>query len=87
MTTLTLDTSVDTSSSFKMIFGNTFGVSNYFRNSKESKIIDVVVINNLEPSYKTDLCDAQLTEQAKNFSMSSFAKEWNEEDDDFWNKF
>lgn len=86
MTTLTLDTSVDTSS-FKKIFGNTFGVSNYFRNATESKIIDVVVINNLEPSYKIDLCDAQLTEQAKIFSMSSFAKEWNEEDDDFWNKF
>ena len=86
MTTLTLDTSVDTSS-FKKLFGSTLGVSNYFRNATESKIIDVVVINNIETSYKMDLCDAQLTEQAKNFSMSSFAKEWNEEDDDFWNKF
>lgn len=85
MTTLTLNTSVDTSS-FKKLFGSTFGVSNYFRNT-ESKIIDVVVINNLEPSYQIDLCDVQLTEQAKNFSMSSFAKEWNEEDDAFWDKF
>ena len=86
MTTLTLDTSVDTST-FKKLFSSTIGVSHYFRNTSESQIIDVVVINNLEPYYKIDLSDAQLTAQVKDFSMSSFSKEWNEENDDFWNKF
>jgi hypothetical protein len=86
MTTLTLDTSVDTSS-IKNFFSSTFGVSNYFPLSKKSEIIDVVVINNIQSQYKFDLCESQLTEQAKKFSLSSFSKEWDEEDDDFWSKF
>jgi hypothetical protein len=86
METLTLDTSIDNSSIRKFIT-NTFGVSNYFKYTHNPKIIDVVIINNIEPTFEFDLCEAQLTEQSKNFSMSSFSKEWNEEDDEFWNKF
>ena len=69
MTTLTLDTSVDTSS-FKKFFSSTFGVSTYFNNVRNSEIIDVVVINNIEPNYKFDLSESQLSEQAKNFSLT-----------------
>lgn len=46
---------------------------------------DVVVINNVQPSYDCDLDDDTLTEQSMNFALSSFAEEWDKEDDELWN--
>lgn len=64
-----------------------FGYSNIIISQRRQEITDVFVNFNYFLEYESDLSSKDLTISSMKLSQSSFAKEWDNENDDYWNSY
>jgi hypothetical protein len=61
--------------------------SDLFLSQIKSKIKDVIVVYSYYNDVEFDLSNKDLTETTKKLAITSFSKEWDKEDDNYWNNY
>jgi hypothetical protein len=61
--------------------------SDLFFSQIKSKIKDVIVVYSYYNDVELDLSNKDLTETTKKLAITSFSKEWDKEDDNYWNNY
>jgi len=61
--------------------------SDLFFSQIKSKIKDVIVVYSYYNDVEFDLSNKDLTETTKKLAITSFSKEWDKEDDNYWNNY
>lgn len=87
--TLTMSTYKSTLNTYSedTLSGRDDKYSDLFFSQVKSKIKDVVVVYSYYNDVEFDLSKKDLTETSKKLAVTSFSKEWDNEDDGYWNNY